>query len=77
MLLSTKGDANKIPYLLHARKIGKATASKGQCRRRRRSPDSSACEGLLGRLKVELLYDRNRSGRSVDDFIDAVDRHIL
>ena len=40
------------------------------------SPDSSACEGFFGRLKVELFYGRCWSGWSVDDFMDAVDRHI-
>lgn len=40
------------------------------------SPDSSACEGFFGRLKVELFYGRSWSGWSVDDFMDAVDRYI-
>ena len=40
------------------------------------SPDNSACEGLFGRLKVELFYGRCWSGWSVDDFMDAVDRYI-
>lgn len=39
-------------------------------------PDSSACEGFFGRLKVELFYGRSWSGWSVDDFMDAVDRYI-
>ena len=40
------------------------------------SPDNSACEGLFGRLKVELFYGRSWSGWSVDDFMGAVDRYI-
>ena len=40
------------------------------------SPDNSACEGFFGRLKNEMFYGRDRSGVSIEDFIEKLDRYL-
>lgn len=40
------------------------------------SPDNSACEGFFGRLKLEFFYGRNWQGVTIDEFIDALDKHL-
>jgi len=40
------------------------------------SPDNSACEGLFGRMKVEMFFGRSCAGRGIGDFMDAVDCYI-
>jgi len=40
------------------------------------SPDNSACEGLFGRLKNEMFYNRSWSNVSIDEFIAILDQYI-
>lgn len=40
------------------------------------SPDNSAMEGFLGRLKVEFFYGRDWKGWGVGQFMDALDGYI-
>ncbi len=40
------------------------------------SPDNSACEGLFGRIKNEMFYNRSWAGVSVDEFIDILDGYL-
>jgi len=39
------------------------------------SPDNSACEGLFGRLKNEMFYNRNWSGISLHQFIEILNNY--
>ncbi|OPX41837.1 integrase core domain protein [Ruminiclostridium hungatei] len=41
------------------------------------SPDNSACEGLFGRLKNEMFYNRSWVGVSVKQFIDIVNNYLI
>lgn len=41
------------------------------------SPDNSACEGLFGRLKNEMFYNRDWSGVSIREFIDILDAYLV
>ena len=41
-----------------------------------RSTDNSAMGGLFRRLEVEFFYGCDRSGWSLDRFMDAIDDHI-
>lgn len=34
------------------------------------SPDNSACEGLFGRLKNEMFYNRDWTGVSIQEFAE-------
>ena len=40
------------------------------------SPDNSAMEGFFGRLKVEFFYDRDWTGWTIEQFMDALDEYI-
>ena len=40
------------------------------------SPDNSACEGFFGRLKLEFFYGRDWQGVTIDEFIEALDKHL-
>lgn len=40
------------------------------------SPDNSACEGFLGRLKNEMFYNRNWNHVSTDTFIQELDSYL-
>lgn len=40
------------------------------------SPDNSACEGLFGRIKNEMFYNRNWSGVNVEKFIEILDGYL-
>ena len=41
------------------------------------SPDNSACEEFLGRLKNEFYYDRDWSNTSVNEFIEQLNVYII
>ena len=41
------------------------------------SPDNSACEGLSGRLKNEMFYNRGRAGVSIREFIDILNEYLI
>lgn len=41
------------------------------------SPDNSACEGFLGRLKNEFFYGHDWKLVSIDQFIAELDEYIL
>jgi len=40
------------------------------------SPDNSACEGLFGRLKNEMFYNRDWMGVSIEEFIGVLDSYL-
>ena len=40
------------------------------------SPDNSACEGLFGRLKNEMFYNRDWTGVSIQEFIDILNEYL-
>lgn len=40
------------------------------------SPDNSACEGLFGRIKNEMFYNRSWQGVSLEEFMDRLDRYL-
>ena len=39
-------------------------------------PDNSACEGLFGRLKNEMFYNRDWTGVSIQEFIDILNEYL-
>ena len=41
------------------------------------SPDNSACEGLFGRLKNEMFYNRDWAGVSIQEFIDILNEYLV
>jgi transposase InsO family protein len=41
------------------------------------SPDNSACEGLFGRLKNEMFYNRDWTGVSIQEFIDILNEYLV
>lgn len=41
------------------------------------SPDNSACEGLFGRLKNEMFYNRDWTGVSIPEFIDILNEYLI
>lgn len=41
------------------------------------SLDNSAGEGLFGRLKNEMLYNRNWIGASIQGFIDMLNEYLI
>lgn len=41
------------------------------------SPDNSACEGLFGRLKNEMFYNRNWNGISIPQFIEILNDYLI
>ena len=41
------------------------------------SPDNSACEGLFGRIKNEILYNRDFTGISIQKFIDILNDYLI
>lgn len=41
------------------------------------SPDNSACEGLFGRLKNEMFYNRSWSGVSISQFIEILNKYLI
>ena len=41
------------------------------------SPDNAACEGFFGRMKLEMFYDRDWSGVSLDEFMEAIDDYLV
>lgn len=41
------------------------------------SPDNSACEGLFGRLKNEMFYNRDWAGVSIQEFIDILNGYLI
>lgn len=40
------------------------------------SPDNAACEGLFGRIKSEMFYNRNWIGVTMDSFMDTLDKYL-
>ncbi len=40
------------------------------------SPDNAACEGLFGRIKNEMFYNRNWIGVILDSFMELLDRYL-
>lgn len=40
------------------------------------SPDNSACEGLFGRIKNEMFYNRSWKGTSMDSFMEVLDDYL-
>lgn len=40
------------------------------------SPDNAACEGVFGRVKNEMFYNRSWIGVSIDEFIDILDGYL-
>ncbi len=49
----------------------------GLCQRRGCSPDNSACEGLFGRLKNEMFYNRDWTVVSVREFIEILNKFLI
>ncbi len=41
------------------------------------SPDNSACEGLFGRLKNEMFYNRDWSNVSIPEFISILNEYLI
>ena len=41
------------------------------------SPDNSACEGLFGRLKNEMFYNRDWTGVSIQESIDILNEYLI
>ncbi len=41
------------------------------------SPDNAACEGLFGRIKNEMFYNRPWSGISVDEFMTILNDYLI
>lgn len=41
------------------------------------SPDNAACEGLFGRLKNEMFYNRDWTGVSIQEFIDILNEYLI
>lgn len=41
------------------------------------SPDNSACEGLFGRVKNEMFYNRNWNGISIPQFIEILNNYLI
>ena len=40
------------------------------------SPDNSACEGLFGRIKMEMFYSRPWVGITMEDFLETLDKYL-
>ena len=40
------------------------------------SPDNSACEGLFGRIKIEMFYYKNWYGISIQQFIEKLNEYL-
>jgi putative transposase len=40
------------------------------------SPDNAACEGVFGRVKNEMFYNRSWANVSIDEFIDILDGYL-
>ncbi len=40
------------------------------------SPDNAACEGLFGRIKNEMFYNRTRIGVTMDSFTETLDTYL-
>ena len=40
------------------------------------SPDNAACEGLFGRIKNEMFYNRNWIGVTMDSFMEKLDKYL-
>ena len=41
------------------------------------SPDNAACEGLLGRLKNEMFYNKDWTGVSINEFIEKLNDYLV
>ena len=41
------------------------------------SPNNAAAEGFLGRLKQELYHKRDFTGVTIDEFMAALDDHLV
>lgn len=40
------------------------------------SPDNSACEGLFGRVKMEMFYNRSWAGVTMESFMETLDKYL-
>lgn len=40
------------------------------------SPDNSACEGLFGRIKMEMFYNRSWAGVTMESFLETLDKYL-
>jgi transposase InsO family protein len=40
------------------------------------SPDNAACEGVFGRIKNEMFYNRSWATVSIVEFIDILDAYL-
>jgi transposase InsO family protein len=40
------------------------------------SPDNSACEGVFGRVKNEMFYNRKWSGVSIEEFMEILNEYL-
>ncbi len=40
------------------------------------SPDNSACEGLFGRIKMEMFYNRSWAGVTMESFLETLDNYL-
>ena len=40
------------------------------------SPDNSACEGLFGRIKMEMFYSRSWLGITMEAFLETLDKYL-
>ncbi len=41
------------------------------------SPDNSACEGVFGRLKIEMFYDVDWSNVTINEFISILNEYLI
>jgi hypothetical protein len=44
--------------------------------RKRYSPNNAACDGFLGRSKIELFYSRNWLSTTIEQFVEELDSYI-
>ena len=70
---SDRGAHYRWPGWLDRMKAARLTRSMSQkgC-----SPDNAACEGLFGRIKNEMFYNRSWAGVSIEEFIDILDEYL-
>jgi hypothetical protein len=40
------------------------------------SSNNAACEGLFGRIRNEMFYNRNWIGATIDSFMDTLDKYL-
>lgn len=40
------------------------------------SPDNAACEGVFGRIKNEMFYNRSWGNVTIDEFVDILNEYL-